>query len=228
MHIMPNSELSETTTRTQEAMVRVAVGLVAMSVAASAFAAWTLAPNSRLAIHFGFGGADGFASKNVGLGIYPGLGIVFLVLVAWGRRKARRSGKDGLADEVGLVSVLALLLALQGVAIAVAEQGESVAQHLPRFAVATMLVIGGVVMRFVGPNSTLGIRTPWTLRDPVIWRSTHRLFSWPVVAVGATGFFLQISAPELFPPVLLFGAVLVGVASVVYSYVLSKSTTRAA
>ncbi len=82
--MMPNSDSNETTTLTQEAMVRVALGLVAMSVAASAFAAWTLAPNSRLPIHFSFGGADGFASKNVGLGIYPGLGIVFLALVAWG------------------------------------------------------------------------------------------------------------------------------------------------
>lgn len=42
-------------------------------------------------------------------------------------------------------------------------------------AVSIMLIILGNYMGKIRPNYFMGIRTPWTLEDPVVWQKTHRV-----------------------------------------------------
>lgn len=71
----------------------------------------------------------------------------------------------------------------------------------------------------VKPNWFVGIRTPWTLADPEVWRRTHEAGGRVFVAVGV----LMALAGLLLPPSLsaytiIGGALVVAVFSIGYSY----------
>ena len=46
-----------------------------------------------------------------------------------------------------------------------------------------MIVIGNYLSR-VRPNWFIGIRTPWTLESPEVWRKTHKVGGWLFVTAG--------------------------------------------
>jgi uncharacterized membrane protein len=55
-----------------------------------------------------------------------------------------------------------------------------------------MLILFLIIGNFMGnlrPNSFAGIRTPWTLGDPEIWRTTHRIAA-RMVFYGSLGLLL--------------------------------------
>lgn len=86
-------------------------------------------------------------------------------------------------------------------------------------AVAALIVFVGNSLGRVRPNYFVGIRTPWTLSDPEVWRRTHR-FSAPLFVIGG----LVTAAGVLLPGSWRIAAALAGVggaalAAVVYSYV---------
>jgi uncharacterized membrane protein len=47
-----------------------------------------------------------------------------------------------------------------------------------------LLVALGNVLPKLPRNGLIGIRTPWTLADPVVWERTHRLGGYLVTAAG--------------------------------------------
>ena len=50
--------------------------------------------------------------------------------------------------------------------------------NVGRFSVTAALILLAVIGNFLGniqPNRFVGVRTPWTLRDPDTWRATHRV-----------------------------------------------------
>lgn len=50
--------------------------------------------------------------------------------------------------------------------------------------IGVLMAISGNYLGRVRPNWFLGIRTPWTLENPEIWRRTHRLTGWLFVGAG--------------------------------------------
>ena len=53
--------------------------------------------------------------------------------------------------------------------------------------ISLLIIYLGNFMGKVQPNYFVGIRTPWTLEDPVVWKKTHRI-SGPVwIAAGVIG-----------------------------------------
>lgn len=93
---------------------------------------------------------------------------------------------------------------------------------VPRLVVAgvgLLLAVLGLAMRSVQQNYFVGIRTPWTLADPEVWRRTHDVGGWAFALLGA----VMLLAALFFPLPLLFPVVLVGVLGVTlfslgYSY----------
>lgn len=93
--------------------------------------------------------------------------------------------------------------------------------------VATTITVGaGLLLALIGnelarvqPNFFVGIRTPWTLADPEVWRRTHRVGGRAFVALGA----LIALAPLLLPAPAVAAVVLTGALGLVafvfaYSY----------
>jgi len=84
----------------------------------------------------------------------------------------------------------------------------------------TLIVIGNLLSR-IRPNWFTGIKTPWTLADPVIWKKTHRVGGYLMVSGGiifmVSAVFLPGASGFWIPIGVLLGGV---VFDIVYSAVL--------
>jgi uncharacterized membrane protein len=94
--------------------------------------------------------------------------------------------------------------------------------------VGLLFMLLGNEMGRLKPNWFAGIRTPWTLSDPEIWRRTHRFGGRVFFAAG-----LLIAVANLLLPattsgfVILTGALGAAILSVGYSYLLWRQRTGA-
>jgi uncharacterized membrane protein len=82
----------------------------------------------------------------------------------------------------------------------------------------------GNVLGKVRRNFWMGVRTPWTLADPIVWDRTHRVAAWLFVATGLAGCVLVLVGVH---PIVCFAILMVGALSpVLYSLVLYKRLER--
>ena len=58
--------------------------------------------------------------------------------------------------------------------------------YVPSSLVGILLVVAGNVLPRLRPNSALGIRTRWTLRDETVWMKTHRAGGYFLFVFGLT------------------------------------------
>jgi uncharacterized membrane protein len=82
----------------------------------------------------------------------------------------------------------------------------------------------GNVLGKVRRNFWMGVRTPWTLADPIVWDRTHRVAAWLFVATGLAGCMLVLCGVN---PIVCFAILMVGALTpVLYSLVLYKRLER--
>jgi len=89
-------------------------------------------------------------------------------------------------------------------------------------AMGLMFIAIGNYMPQVKHNYFLGIRTPWTLASPEVWRKTHRLSGMLWAAAGLlfiAGAFLPTAGAI---PVFISALVLATIPPIFYSYFTSK------
>lgn len=72
----------------------------------------------------------------------------------------------------------------------------------------------------VQPNYFVGIRTPWTLADPVVWRRTHRVGGRAFVALGVVVALAPLLPPPAVAIVIVTAVLGVVVLLFAYSYLL--------
>ncbi len=186
--------------------------------------AWSRVP-ARVVVHWDWRGQpDGFMPRAPALLLFPGLmaGLAGLMfgLVPWlepWRHNLRRFRDAYAGFGVGL---LAFLLALHGYVIAW-NVGWTVDV---RRVVAAGLALGSWglarVLEVARPNWFFGLRTPWTLSSPLVWRVVHQQ-----AARGLRGLAVALALAVLWPGLLLplVGLLLLGSGGlVVYSFVLYR------
>ena len=82
----------------------------------------------------------------------------------------------------------------------------------------------GNVLGKVRKNFWMGVRTPWTLANDIVWERTHRFAAWMFTAAGLIGFVASIAGMN---PMWGFGLVLIAaLVPVVYSLVIYKQLER--
>lgn len=59
-------------------------------------------------------------------------------------------------------------------------------RFLPTSLIGILLVVLGNALPRLRPNSAMGVRTRWTLRDEGVWRKTHRAGGYILVVFGLT------------------------------------------
>lgn len=147
------------------------------------------------------GEPDGTTSRMVaavgGPGIILGLSILFRLLP---RLDPREGNYERFREVYWLVvnGILIWILALH-IALLASAAGSPVSfEHVVALSSAVLLVVMGNSLGRVRPNWFLGIRTPWTLDNPEVWRRTHRVAAWLFVLAGlVTGVALLV--PNLNP-----------------------------
>lgn len=87
--------------------------------------------------------------------------------------------------------------------------------------ITILLLIIGNYLPTIKPNYFIGLRTPWTLEDPDIWKQTHRMGSklWIVTTLVMllTSFFVSTPA---YGYIFFTGIMIMAVLPVIYSYYL--------
>lgn len=85
---------------------------------------------------------------------------------------------------------------------------------------AGLFYIIGMLLPRTEPNWFIGIRTPWTISSPAVWRKTHQAGGWAFRAAAVIGLIGIFFPPEVGLWFLIALLIVAAIGLVIYSYVL--------
>jgi uncharacterized membrane protein len=177
------------------------------------------------------GEVEGYSSKASGLLLLPVLNLVvcglFFVLPKIDPRKKNYSLFRGPYKAIRLlitvfIASVFFVLALVGLGY------ELNVSSLSYYGVILLFLVMGNYIGNVRPNWFLGIRTPWTLDNPDVWRKTHRMAGRLWVISSMLMLLLGIVVRGRLFVVLFFGYIigLVALIPAAYSYLLFRKSAE--
>ena|ERR1043165_6638786 len=183
---------------------------------------WNKVPD-QVPTHFNFKGEpDNYSSKSVALLLLPAMNIfIYLILFFIPRIDPRRKNYESFGSSYQNIR-LVIHLFFVGVFIFITQTtsgGEPL--HLNAFLSGMLLFFAllGNYMRTVRSNWFVGIRTPWTLSNDIVWRKTHelggRIWFYSGLVLAVIIFFLPETAAAITMGAGIFVMVVI---PVVYSY----------
>lgn len=84
--------------------------------------------------------------------------------------------------------------------------------------VGILFIIIGLLIKNVKQNWFMGIRTPWTLSNPEVWRKTHLMARKVFIAGGIAFFFMPYASPTQVPVIFTLVIIFIVGGSFAYSY----------
>lgn len=180
--------------------------------------------------HWGVSGeADGFSSKAFGAFFAPVLGllIAFLFPIVQRMDPKRESYANFQGTwtrlQIGIVGFFAYI----HVVTLFAGLYPQISAHVATFITSGMgvlFILIGNSMGKIEQNWFVGLRTPWTLSDPEVWRKSQRLGGLLFVLGGIAILILSLTMRSDMILFIAFMSVvlLVSVIPIVYSYILAK------
>jgi immunity protein, SdpI family len=187
-----------------------------------------------LPIHFDLAGKpNGYGSRGTLAGVVllvSGIGLGMALLIRFlPRIDPKNKARYSQAIFVRIGYALLLFMSLISAAMIYA----SVKRHFV-FPEKILYPVLGLFYAYLGnlfnnvkPNYFVGIRTPWTLENEVVWRKTHQLAARIWVAGGILLAMLGWALPESAAQVTIIAAPLVmAIVPVVYSYLLFRQSPK--
>jgi uncharacterized membrane protein len=158
--------------------VRIAIAAGLILTFLISIAAYPALPD-RVVSHWNAAGeADGHMAKLLGLGLIPILMIAFVALFAVLPRidPLRKNYEKFRGWYEGFILLFILfMLAIQAEIILWSLGYEISITIVMPILVGILFLYLGFLLERVEPNWFVGIRTPWTLSSPVVWKKTHAL-----------------------------------------------------
>lgn len=215
------------TTPLQEAII---ISIAALPVAYLAFA-YSGLPET-IPVHFNASGqADRMGSKNELVFITLLLSLPMYFLFKYLPKLDPKKQLERMGNKFYIMRlVLTVFISAIGVGIIYAtvnyDDSSAMEPQWTFILVGLLYIVLGNFMPALKPNYFMGIRTPWTLENDVVWRKTHRLGAY---AFMGSGILITLSA-MLFSMEITFyvtmGTTFAMVALVmIYSYILFKQET---
>lgn len=176
--------------------------------------------------HFNLQGeADDWGPKWINAIMLPGIGIGLYVLLLFLPLIDPKKKIDHMQKPISAIRIFTSIF-IVGVYVFVmaASLGHEMnIRTYIQFGVGVLILIMGNYLNSIKPNYFIGIRTPWTLENPEVWKRTHRLGS-KIWVIGGLCMMLIPFLPVLSGfeyLILILIAALAGV-PLVYSYVIFK------
>jgi len=193
------------------------------------FIVWNKIPD-RVPTHFDINGEpDDYSSKTFALLLLPVMNIIiYFILFIVPRIDPRKKNYAAFGSSYQNIRLL-IHLFFVGIFIFI-TQTTSVVQFLKLNAFLSGLLLFfallGNYMRTVRSNFFVGIRTPWTLSNDIVWRKTHELggkiWFYSGIVLAIVIFFLPQTAAVV---VMFCGIFLMVIIPVVYSYLEYRKIT---
>lgn len=156
---------------------------------------WTKLP-ARMPIHFDLHGMpNGWASRTVGVLLLPGVvAASALFFRAMPKLSRRAFGTLAAQRSLGWLSLATsgCLALLQVEVLHAARTGSGLSTSLTGLALGAFIAVLGNQLGKIRPNRFVGVRTPWTLKDPTVWSKTHQLAGHLFVAAGLVTMVLAL------------------------------------
>ncbi len=130
--------------------------------------------------HFNLQGeADDFGPKWIILYMLPALGLViYLGLLFLPGIDPKKRIEETQKPIAAIRLVLALfMVGLYSIMMLIVTGSDIDINSYVSIAVGILFIGFGNYMNSVKPNYFIGLRTPWTLESPIVWKKTHRLGS---------------------------------------------------
>ncbi|WP_025686299.1 SdpI family protein [Paenibacillus maysiensis] len=202
--------------------------LIALSPAIGALLLYDRLPNV-LASHFSFDNtADRYMSKNSSILMLVLLGLVPLVVRLARYMDPNRANFEKFAKAYEVTRVgTSLILAIAGWGMLLYNLNIRLQMNtIICGGIGLMLLVLGNYMTQVQPNYTFGIRTPWTLSNPEVWRKTHR-FGGPMMMLGgASGLVAAWVGGVAGTVIFLTGLGISVVTPILYSFLLHRKLNQ--
>jgi uncharacterized membrane protein len=187
-----------------------------------------------LPIHFdGAGNPNGYGSRKTFVGVVlmiSGIGLGMALLVRFlPRIDPKKKAKYSQAVFTRISYALLLFMSLLSVIIIYASvKGHFVLpQKFLYPALGIFFAYLGNLFNNVKPNYFVGIRTPWTLENEVVWRKTHQLAARIWLPGGILLAILGWMLPQAAAHVTFITATLImALVPVVYSYILFRQLPK--
>ncbi|MFA5129840.1 MAG: SdpI family protein [Patescibacteria group bacterium] len=175
------------------------------------------------------GAADGFSPKGFGAFFAPILGLVIAFLFPIVQRMDPK--RESYANfqhtwsmlQVGIISFFAYIHMIT----TFAAIHPWINAHIPNLIVSGMgvlFILIGNSMGKIEQNWFVGLRTPWTLSDPEVWRKSQRFGGLLFVLGGITVLILSLTVTSSIVLFVTFMSVILSasIIPIIYSYVLAK------
>ncbi|HNX10605.1 MAG TPA: SdpI family protein [bacterium] len=180
----------------------------------------------RVASHWNFQGvADGYSSKMFQTIFLPSLLLImyvlFWVLPALDPKKENYTKFANTYHVIKALIIGTLTIVFAATTLANLGYNINIGKTIAAV-IGIMMIIIGITMQNLKDNWFVGVRTPWTMSSPTVWKKTHKLSTYSFIIFG----IIIIIAPYL-PMVLAGWLFLAGVAiavlgPIVYSYLAYK------
>ena len=184
-------------------------------------AAFSFLPESA-PIHWNIRGeVDGHGSRGEVAFMLPlVIALTTAILVALPMIKPLRTSLERSGNMYGRM-VIAVMMMLAAVQVLILLQALGKPVNVP---VALSMMIGllfmvlGNWMGKIRRNQLMGIRTPWTLANDVVWERTHRIGGRLFVLVGLATTLSAIFTASQFAPLIIFFGGIIGVTAWAFVY----------
>lgn len=206
-------------------------------------AAVNLLPDS-IPMHYGIDGKADRYGSSFELFIYPLIMLAFCLFFDLMRRFIRKSAeKNGSEKEIEksrsnekvlnicsvLIAVMELVMEIAAVknVVYMMETGDdSMGGSTLTVLTAVMgafFIIAGNYLPKTKPNSAIGLRTSWTMADPVVWQKSNRFGGAALMAGGVLTIIATAFTSGFVSTLIMLGIVIaVAIISTVYSYRVSN------
>jgi len=172
--------------------------------------------------HFNAAGeADDYGPKWINAFLLPGIAVITYLFLLFIPKIDPKKRIESAQKPIAAIRIL-IPLFLVGIYSLVMMKSLDMDIDISRFvsiSVGIVIMISGNYMNSIKPNYFIGIRTPWTLEDPDVWKKTHR-FSSKIWIIG--GLIMIISSvfinQESYVYVIITATLFLAVIPLLYSY----------
>lgn len=202
--------------------------IIALAVVALAFLVGILVypyMPAEMASHWNAeGNSDGVSGKFLGIFLMPiVMALIYGIFIVIARVDPKRENIEKSRPNFDgiIIVVLAYMMYLYALILAWNFGLQFNFNRLFSPAMGILFIAMGAFIKDMKPNWTVGIRTPWTLSDEVVWKKTHKVGGKLFMIAGVISIFGAVF-PNYAMWLILVPILFVSIFSVVYSYVIFK------